>query len=103
MGELRKALQQQQQPASAGLASGSRERERAGDDSAETTLVRIDGREVNFEYLKNVILKYMTCRSSESRHLLKVIATLLQFTSQEEAAVRSYLASKSWFGSGATA
>lgn len=36
---------------------------------------------------------------SQSRHLLKVIATLLQFTAHEEALVRHFLASKSWFPS----
>ena len=43
--------------------------------------------QTNFKYLKNVILKYMTCKRSEGRHLVTVIATILHFTDAEVAAV----------------
>eukprot|EP00042_Codosiga_hollandica_P055835 m.790709 g.790709 ORF g.790709 m.790709 type:complete len:135 (+) comp59204_c0_seq4:43-447(+) len=54
--------------------------------------------DIHFDYLKHVVLKYMQSRSTESKHLLRVIATLLRFTPDEEAAIRASQSSRSWFG-----
>lgn len=55
-------------------------------DHAVTTL------SVNFEYLKNVIYKFITSSDYESqKQLIKAIATLLQFNREQENAVRETL------------
>ena len=56
-----------------------------------------DHLEVNFMYLKNVIIKYMTTGAGEARQLLKVISTVLRFTRAEENKVKAYLdGANSW-------
>jgi len=56
-----------------------------------------DHLEVNFMYLKNVIIKYMTTGAGEARQLLKVISTVLRFTRTEENKVKAYLdGANSW-------
>lgn len=64
-------------------------------DHAATTL------HVNFEYLRNVVFKFITSSEYESqKQLVKAIATLLQFTEQEEHSVRETLEWRaSWFSS----
>ena len=52
---------------------------------------------INFEYLKNVIIKYMSSRTAEAKQLLRVIATLLHFSRDEENRIKAFLASQSWF------
>lgn len=62
--------------------------------------VRRDEEEVNFKYLKHVIIKFLTSREYEAQHLTKAIATLLKFTADEEKLVNDTLEWKrSWFGS----
>ncbi|KAK2506819.1 hypothetical protein MC885_021216, partial [Smutsia gigantea] len=59
-----------------------------------------DAREVNFEYLKHVVLKFMSCRESEAFHLIKAVSVLLNFSQEEENMLRETLEYKmSWFGS----
>ncbi|XP_039178935.1 golgin subfamily A member 1 isoform X1 [Crotalus tigris] len=59
-----------------------------------------DSREVNFEYLKHVVLKFMSCRESEALHLIKALSVLLSFSPEEENMVKETLEYKmSWFGS----
>lgn len=56
-----------------------------------------DHLEVNFMYLKNVIIKYMTTGTADARQLLKVISTVLRFTRAEENKVKAYLdGANSW-------
>ncbi|KAI1232229.1 hypothetical protein IHE44_0007298, partial [Lamprotornis superbus] len=43
-----------------------------------------DSREINFEYLKHVVLKFMSCRESEAFHLIKAVSVLLNFSQEEE-------------------
>ena len=64
-------------------------------DHASTTL------SVNFEYLKNVVFKFITSSEYESqKQLVKAISTLLQFTDQEENSVRETLEWRaSWLSS----
>uniref|UniRef100_A0A1B0FD33 GRIP domain-containing protein n=1 Tax=Glossina morsitans morsitans TaxID=37546 RepID=A0A1B0FD33_GLOMM len=56
--------------------------------------------EVNFKYLKHVIVKFLTSREVEARHLLRAVATLLKLTKEEEKLLHDTLTWKmSWFGS----
>ncbi|KAM4878107.1 golgin subfamily A member 1 isoform 1-T2 [Thomomys bottae] len=57
-------------------------------------------REINFEYLKHVVLKFMSCRESEAFHLIKAVSVLLNFSQEEENMLKETLEYKmSWFGS----
>ncbi|XP_069869539.1 golgin subfamily A member 1 [Dipodomys merriami] len=59
-----------------------------------------DAREINFEYLKHVVLKFMSCRESEAFHLIKAVSMLLNFSQEEENMLKETLEYKmSWFGS----
>nr|XP_028571742.1 golgin subfamily A member 1 isoform X6 [Podarcis muralis] len=59
-----------------------------------------DSREINFEYLKHVVLKFMSCRESEAFHLIKAMSVLLNFSKEEENMLKETLEYKmSWFGS----
>ncbi|XP_027057573.1 golgin subfamily A member 1-like isoform X5 [Pocillopora damicornis] len=49
---------------------------------------RQDYLEVNFKYLKHVVLKYMCSTNKQSRQLINVIGHLLRFTPKEHACVR---------------
>ncbi|RDD43351.1 Golgin subfamily A member 1 [Trichoplax sp. H2] len=54
--------------------------------------------ETNFEYLKNVVYKFMSSSDSEAQHLVKVIATLLKFNKTEVTTVKRMMEYKmSWF------
>lgn len=56
--------------------------------------------EVNFRYLKHVIIKFLTSREVEARQLVKAVATLLQLSYEEEKLLQDTLTWKmSWFGS----
>ena len=57
-------------------------------------------RDINFNYLRHVVLKFMLSRESEALHLIKAVAMLLDFTSDEQKMLRETLEYKmSWFGS----
>ncbi|KAM9810533.1 golgin subfamily A member 1 [Neosynchiropus ocellatus] len=59
-----------------------------------------DSREINFEYLKHVVLKFMSCREAEAFHLIRAVSVLLNFTREEEDMLKQTLEYKmSWFGS----
>uniref|UniRef100_A0A3P8VKQ3 Golgin subfamily A member 1 n=1 Tax=Cynoglossus semilaevis TaxID=244447 RepID=A0A3P8VKQ3_CYNSE len=59
-----------------------------------------DSREINFEYLKHVVLKFMSCREAEAFHLIRAVSVLLHFTREEEDMLKQTLEYKmSWFGS----
>uniref|UniRef100_A0A8C8RNJ3 Golgin subfamily A member 1 n=1 Tax=Pelusios castaneus TaxID=367368 RepID=A0A8C8RNJ3_9SAUR len=59
-----------------------------------------DSREINFEYLKHVVLKFMSSRESEAFHLIKAVSVLLNFSQEEENLLKETLEYKmSWFGS----
>ncbi|XP_062815380.1 golgin subfamily A member 1 isoform X2 [Anolis carolinensis] len=59
-----------------------------------------DSREINFEYLKHVVLKFMSCRESEAFQLIKAVSVLLGFSQEEENMLKETLEYKmSWFGS----
>lgn len=59
-----------------------------------------DAREINFEYLKHVVLKFMSCRESEAFQLIKAVSVLLNFSQEEESMLKETLEYKmSWFGS----
>lgn len=59
-----------------------------------------DSREINFEYLKHVVLKFMSCKEAEAFHLIRAVSVLLNFTREEEDLLKQTLEYKmSWFGS----
>ncbi|XP_059849894.1 golgin subfamily A member 1 isoform X1 [Hypanus sabinus] len=59
-----------------------------------------DSREINFDYLKHVLLKFMSVRESEAYQLVKAVSVLLNFTREEENMLKESLEYKmSWFGS----
>ncbi|MGH0125913.1 UNVERIFIED_CONTAM: hypothetical protein FKN15_026462 [Acipenser sinensis] len=59
-----------------------------------------DSREINFEYLKHVVLKFMSSREAEAYQLIKAVSMLLNFTQEEEDMLKQTLEYKmSWFGS----
>ncbi|KAJ8983780.1 hypothetical protein NQ317_000340 [Molorchus minor] len=64
------------------------------------SVVRRDEDDVNFKYLKHVVIKFLTSREYEAQHLIKAISTLLKFTPEEEKLIQDTLDwKKSWFGS----
>ncbi|KAL6259950.1 hypothetical protein P5V15_009859 [Pogonomyrmex californicus] len=55
--------------------------------------------DVNFKYLKHVLIKFLTSREYEALHLTRAVATLLHFTPEEERLLQETLEWKmSWFG-----
>ncbi|XP_073980021.1 uncharacterized protein isoform X3 [Rhodnius prolixus] len=56
--------------------------------------------EVNFLYLKHVIMKFLTSREYEALHLTKAVATLLKLSAEEECLLKDTIDWKmSWFRS----
>ena len=47
--------------------------------------------DVNFQYLKHVVIKFVCSREDEALQLIRAISTLLEFSPQEEKHVRRYL------------
>ncbi|KAI4884273.1 hypothetical protein NFI96_014361 [Prochilodus magdalenae] len=75
-----------------------------GGITAHTTVTNssdlTDTREINFEYLKHVVLKFMSSREAEAFQLIKAVSVLLHFTREEEDMLKQTLEYKmSWFGS----
>ncbi|XP_069022222.1 golgin subfamily A member 1 isoform X3 [Embiotoca jacksoni] len=59
-----------------------------------------DSREINFEYLRHVVLKFMSSREAEAYQLIRAVSVLLNFTREEEDMLKQTLEYKmSWFGS----
>lgn len=58
-----------------------------------------DEDDINFKYLKHVIIKFLTSREYEAQHLTRAVATLLKFSPEEEKLLHDTLEWKmSWFG-----
>lgn len=56
--------------------------------------------DINFRYLKHVVLKFMTSREYEAQHLIRAVSVLLRFTPDEERLIKDTLDWKmSWFRS----
>ncbi|XP_059139823.1 golgin subfamily A member 1-like [Physella acuta] len=68
--------------------------------TVHTTNVKRDlDKDVNFLYLKHVVLKFMLSRESEAIQLIKAVSMLLNFTIQEQQLIKDTLEWKmSWFG-----
>ena len=47
--------------------------------------------DVNFQYLKHVVIKFICSREDEALQLIRAISTLLEFNSHEEDYVKRYL------------
>lgn len=58
-----------------------------------------DEDDINFKYLKHVIIKFLTSREYEAQHLTRAVATLLKLSADEEKLLHDTLEWKmSWFG-----
>lgn len=56
--------------------------------------------DVNFQYLKNVVVRFICSREDEACQLVRAISTLLELSTEEEKYIQDYLQYKmSWFGS----
>lgn len=105
MAELKKTLQKELKIKPDNEVAETREKVSTEMTSAATTTVTNnsdlnDSREINFEYLKHVVLKFMSCRETEAFHLIKAVSVLLNFTREEENMLKETLEYKmSWFGS----
>eukprot|EP00040_Diaphanoeca_grandis_P029213 m.170552 g.170552 ORF g.170552 m.170552 type:complete len:1025 (-) comp31613_c0_seq1:58-3132(-) len=86
--DLKKTLQKTIK--SSNSMSGYSDIEVGGLSMSPTSFSGANGEEVNFEYLKNIVLRYMTSRTTEAKHLLKVIAMMLKFTKEEERRVERH-------------
>jgi golgin subfamily A member 1 len=60
---------------------------------------KIEMDEVKFSYLKHVILKFLTSRELEAKHLIRAVSTLLYLNESEEKLLYDTLEyRRSWFG-----
>lgn len=67
--------------------------------SSSNGIVTMD--EISFKYLKHVIMKFVTCRDVEAKHLLRPVATILRFSNDEERLLYDmYKWKMSWFFGG---
>ncbi|KFV05953.1 Golgin subfamily A member 1, partial [Pterocles gutturalis] len=104
MAELKKTLQKELKIRPDGEVPEVREKANSEVPNASVTVTNNsdlnDSREINFEYLKHVVLKFMSCRESEAFHLIKAVSVLLNFSQEEENMLKETLEYKmSWFGS----
>ncbi|NXA34775.1 GOGA1 protein, partial [Eudromia elegans] len=104
MTELKKTLQKELKIRPDGEGPEVREKTNSEVPNASVTVTNNsdlnDSREINFEYLKHVVLKFMSCRESEAFHLIKALSVLLNFSQEEENMLKETLEYKmSWFGS----
>ncbi|KAF2878743.1 hypothetical protein ILUMI_27418, partial [Ignelater luminosus] len=61
--------------------------------------IRKDDDDINFKYLKHVLIKFLTSREYEAQHLIRAVSTLLKFSPEEEKLLQDTLEWKmSWFG-----
>lgn len=55
-----------------------------------------NSREINHEYLKNVLFRYMTSTDTEtSHHLVRALTVIMNFSSEQSAAIKSAMHAKS--------
>lgn len=104
MAELKKTLQKELKIRPDSEVPELREKTNSEVPNASVTVTNNsdlnDSREINFEYLKHVVLKFMSCRESEAFHLIKAVSVLLNFSQEEENMLKETLEYKmSWFGS----
>ncbi|NWH80198.1 GOGA1 protein, partial [Piaya cayana] len=104
MAELKKTLQKELKIKPDSEVPEVREKANSEVPNASVTVTNNsdlnDSREINFEYLKHVVLKFMSCRESEAFQLIKAVSVLLNFSQEEENMLKETLEYKmSWFGS----
>ncbi|XP_069729551.1 golgin subfamily A member 1 isoform X2 [Phaenicophaeus curvirostris] len=104
MAELKKTLQKELKIKPDSEVPEIREKANSEVPNASVTVTNNsdlnDSREINFEYLKHVVLKFMSCRESEAFQLIKAVSVLLNFSQEEENMLKETLEYKmSWFGS----
>nr|XP_015222631.1 PREDICTED: golgin subfamily A member 1 isoform X3 [Lepisosteus oculatus] len=104
MSELKRTLQKELRLKPDAEGAEGRERPCAEAPAASATVTNNsdlnDSREINFEYLKHVVLKFMSSSDAEAYQLIKAVSVLLNFTREEENMLKETLEYKmSWFGS----
>uniref|UniRef100_A0A8D8PW90 Golgin subfamily A member 1 n=1 Tax=Cacopsylla melanoneura TaxID=428564 RepID=A0A8D8PW90_9HEMI len=68
--------------------------------SSSSNGVRTSEEDVNFKYLKHVIIKFLTCREYEAQHLTRAVSVLLRLSAEEEQHLRDTLDMRaSWWPS----
>lgn len=94
--DMKKTLQEE--------ISGNRSQRQ--NDEPETVLITTSNGlvtmdEVSFKYLKHVIMKFVTCRDVEAKHLIRAVSTILQLNSEEVRLLdEMYKWKMSWFFGG---
>ncbi|XP_067057023.1 golgin subfamily A member 1-like isoform X5 [Acropora muricata] len=87
--ELKKAFQRELKMAAPGVEGSDKSSPSTPNGEVTTSNAeRQEYLEVNFKYLKHVVLKYMCSNNKQSRQLINVIAYLLRFTPKEEKCVK---------------
>ncbi|XP_078605952.1 golgin subfamily A member 1-like isoform X2 [Branchiostoma floridae x Branchiostoma japonicum] len=73
-------------------------------DPLMPAIMDIDENEINFRYLKHVVLRFVASRDHEAYQLVRAVSMLLKFTPEEERMVKDMIQYKmSWFGTKPTA
>ncbi|KAL1457923.1 hypothetical protein WDU94_008103 [Cyamophila willieti] len=68
--------------------------------SSSSNGVKTSEDDVNFKYLKHVIIKFLTCREYEAQHLTRAVSVLLRLSAEEEQHLRDTLDMRaSWWPS----
>ncbi|XP_043275855.1 golgin subfamily A member 1 isoform X2 [Venturia canescens] len=104
LGDMKKTLQRELRVPSSSLDSDAEPTAAILNPSSSQTVTAksTNSREddVNFKYLKHVLIKFLTSREYEALHLTRAVATLLHFSPEEERLLQETLEWKmSWFGS----
>ncbi|KAM4696575.1 golgin subfamily A member 1 [Rhinophrynus dorsalis] len=104
MAELKKTLQKELKIKPESEGNEAREKPNPEPTALSVTVTNNsdlnDSREINFEYLKHVVLKFMSAREAEAFHLIRAVSVLLNFSVEEENLLKETLEYKmSWFGS----
>lgn len=84
------------------IASGNANANANATDCSDFLNHDLDGIEddINFKYMKHVLIKFLTSSEYEAQQLTKAVATLLKLNSEEERLIKDTLEWRcSWFGS----
>ncbi|XP_058799083.1 golgin subfamily A member 1 [Phymastichus coffea] len=103
LADMKKTLQRELRVPSSSLDSDAEQSAAILNPSSSKTVSakqnNVKEEDVNFKYLKHVLIKFLTSREYEALHLTRAVATLLHFSPEEERLLQETLEWKmSWFG-----
>ncbi|XP_011314282.1 golgin subfamily A member 1 isoform X1 [Fopius arisanus] len=102
LADMKKTLQRELRVPSSSLDSDAEPAAILNPSSSKTVTAKHSSgqdEDVNFKYLKHVLIKFLTSREYEALHLTRAVATLLHFSPEEERLLQETLEWKmSWFG-----